>query len=185
MGKKQSTITSASEKETRRDTWKDTVTSFGVSTTSRRGVPPDNIFTPIQADNILPQFPIGKHHPVERKGIEDDEDHMTHTNKFYANIFLGNQGHPIWTHPYSIWWGRGDDSRGQFKTYGLNIAHAEKSDVEFGAGHPVKVRVKTAKLTFLEILRTVTILKESGIDMDEPLSFTTYLYYRTLLRLTI
>lgn len=99
-------------------------------------IPLDNIFVPIQQDNILPQVPIGRHHPVPRKGIEDDDRRTLHTNKFYANAFLGNQNMPIWTHPYSVWWGKGWQEPDTLQTYGMNIAHVEEADLLFGPGDP-------------------------------------------------
>jgi endo-1,3(4)-beta-glucanase len=115
--------TSNQKDSTWRETWKDTLTSFGLTTTASQTLPTDNIFAPIAADDILPQIPIGRHHPVPRKGIEDDEDQTLHPNKFYANAFLGNQDQPIWTHPYSIWWGKGHDEDGQYPTWGMSIGY--------------------------------------------------------------
>ena len=51
-------------------------------------VPPDNIFVPIQADDILPQIPISNHHPVPKTGIEDNDRQTLHTNSFYADAFI-------------------------------------------------------------------------------------------------
>jgi endo-1,3(4)-beta-glucanase len=105
-------------------------------------IPPDNIFVPIQADNILPQVPIGRHHPVPRKGVEDNEDRTMNTNKFYANAFLGDQNQPIWTHPYSVSWGKGWDEKepGLVKTWGMCVSHIEESDLGYGPGDPTNVR---------------------------------------------
>jgi endo-1,3(4)-beta-glucanase len=102
-------------------------------------VPTDNIFIPIQTDIILPQIPIGEQHPVPRKGIEDDEYRTLHTNKFYANAFLGEQNQPVWTHPYVLWWGKGGKGFGGFASWGMNVGHCEEGDVEYGDGVPAKV----------------------------------------------
>lgn len=99
-------------------------------------IPPDNIFVPIQADDILPQIPIGDHHPVPRTGIEDEKDRTLHTNSFYANAFLGAQNQPVWTHPYSLWWGQGT---GTLQTWGMNVGHVEEVDLLFEGGEPPKV----------------------------------------------
>jgi endo-1,3(4)-beta-glucanase len=126
-----------------RDTRKDILTTFGYRVTAAPvgdEIPPDNIFTPIQADAILPQIPIGDHHPVPRKGIEDDHLRTLHTNKFYANAFLGEQNQPIWTHPYSIWWGKGSQEPGMLQTWGMNVSHVEESDLQYGPGEPPTVR---------------------------------------------
>jgi endo-1,3(4)-beta-glucanase len=103
-------------------------------------IPPDNIFVPIQQDSILPQIPIGDHHPVPRTGIEDDNLRTLHTNKFYANAFLGAQNQPITTHLYTIWWGKGVQEQGLLQTWGMNISHVEEADVLYGPGNPAKVR---------------------------------------------
>jgi endoglucanase Acf2 len=101
-------------------------------------IPSDNIFVPIQADNIPPQVPIGVQHPVPRKGIEDDEYRTLHTNKFYANAFLGEQNQPVWTHPYAIWWGKGGRDGG-FPSWGMNVGHNEESDLVYGSAEPATV----------------------------------------------
>jgi endoglucanase Acf2 len=114
-----------------------TETPPNITTTSV--IPPDNIFVPIQADEILPRIPIGQHHPVPRKGIQDDEYRTLHTNKFYANAFLGEQNQPVWTHPYSLWWGKGGKEPDYFATWGMNVGHVEAEDLTFGEGDPAKV----------------------------------------------
>lgn len=103
-------------------------------------IPPDNIFVPIQADDILPQIPIGNHHPCPRTGIEDNDLRTLHTNSFYAGAFLGGQQHPIWTHPYAIWWGRGMQDTDMVQTWGMNIVQADKGDYQYGPGDHPKVR---------------------------------------------
>ncbi|CBX91524.1 similar to endo-beta-1,3-glucanase [Plenodomus lingam JN3] len=143
-----SPTTSASTLNTKRESckeaWRDTrkciLTSFGYGTTATPDeIPPDNIFVPIQQDNILPQVPIGRHHPVPRKGIEDDDRRTLHTNKFYTNSFLGNQNMPIWTHPYSIWWGKGWLVPDLLPSFGMNVTHAEEQDITYGPGDPASM----------------------------------------------
>jgi endo-1,3(4)-beta-glucanase len=117
-----------------RDTRRDVFTYVGYKTTaaaSANEVPPDNIFVPIQPDDI----------PVARRGVEDDDLRTLHTNKFYANAFLGEQNQPIWTHPYSIWWGKGGQEQGMLQTWGMNVAHVEEADLQYGPGDPPKVRL--------------------------------------------
>jgi endo-1,3(4)-beta-glucanase len=102
-------------------------------------IPLDNIFVPIQPDSILPQIPIGNHHPVPRTGIEDDDLRTLHTNKFYANAFLGAQDQPITTYPYTLWWGKGSEEPGILPTWGMNMSHVEESDLVYGSGNPAQV----------------------------------------------
>lgn len=121
---------------------KSLLSSFGYSTTTAAiddDTPPDNIFVPIQADDILPQIPISNHHPVPRKGIEDADSRTLHTNSFYANAFLGEQNQPIWTHPYFMWWGKGSQESGVLQTWGWNVGHGEVADLQYGPGDPPKV----------------------------------------------
>lgn len=102
----------------------------------------ENIFTPIQLDNVLDQVPLTTNHPVPRKGIEDDERHTLHTNSFYANSFLGDQNRPIWTHPYVLWWGDrkgGWLDEGEIGSMGMCVGHTEAGDFKFGEGTPAKV----------------------------------------------
>jgi endo-1,3(4)-beta-glucanase len=153
MGPAQSLPTALSiskSKDSKKDSWRESwhstrqgiISSFVHSTTHTPipdEVPPDNIFTPIQQDNILPQVPIGRHHPVPLTGIEDDDLRTLHTNSFYANAFLGAQNHPIWTHPYSIWWAKGSTEAGVLQTWGMCLNHVEEMDLVFEPGHPAKV----------------------------------------------
>ena len=41
--------------------------------------------------------------PLPPNYCKTDEIPTVHTNKFYGNMFLGQQRCPIWTHPYSLW----------------------------------------------------------------------------------
>ncbi|KAF2689955.1 glycoside hydrolase family 81 protein [Lentithecium fluviatile CBS 122367] len=130
-------------------------------------IPADNIFVPIQADNILPQIPIGQHHSVPRKGIEDDEYRTLHTNKFYANAFLGEQNQPIWTHPYSLWWGKGGREPGYFATWGMNVGHAELEDLAYGEGNPAR--------NFLNPKKQSIIVSARELDGETILTTDTHL----------
>jgi endo-1,3(4)-beta-glucanase len=87
---------------------------------------------------------------VPKTGIEDDEDRTLHTNKFYANAFLGNQDMPVWTHPYSVWWGKGHTQDGQFPTWGMNIGHIEEEMVVMPPGDPAQVCTSYIELQRLD-----------------------------------
>ncbi|KAF2800174.1 glycoside hydrolase family 81 protein [Melanomma pulvis-pyrius CBS 109.77] len=159
-------------KESWRETWRGKLSSVGLAPTTTASasaaIPEDNIFVPIEQDNILPQIPIGRHHPVPKKGIEDDDKRTLQTNKFYANAFLGEQNQPVWTHPYSIWWGKGDGLNGQFPTWGMNIAHIEAGDVSFGEGDPARNYINPPKQQSL-------ILSAKELDDQTTLSTDTHL----------
>lgn len=120
-----------------------------------RGFPPEqplypvsgftsgNIFQPMNDD--LPGIETRDDHPVPRKGIcirqapIDDPNQPPliprppnwplETNKFYANLFLGEQNNSVWTHPYSVCWAKGT---GNAQSLGLSISHIEPEQYAFG-----------------------------------------------------
>jgi endo-1,3(4)-beta-glucanase len=147
-------------------------------------IPPDNIFVPTQADSILSQIPIGRHHPVPKNGVEDDDRRTMNTNKFYANAFLGEQDKAIWTHPYSVWWGKGIEEPGKLKSMGLCISHAEESDLEYGPGDPTNVSISqnllvqipdTAKVYMNPLRKQSMILSAQELDQQTFLTTDTHL----------
>ncbi|KAJ4350886.1 endo-1,3-beta glucanase [Ascochyta clinopodiicola] len=154
--------------------------SFGYGTTavaSSDDVPPDNIFVPFQADAILPQVPISNHHPVPRKGIEDDDLRTLHTNKFYANAFLGEQNQPIWTHPYALWWGKGTQEPGMLQTWGMNIGHVEEIDLQYGPGEPPRIIHNPRKQPL--------ILSATELDAQTTLTTDTHLPFSVNINLNV
>ncbi|KAL5471763.1 hypothetical protein PMIN07_001411 [Paraphaeosphaeria minitans] len=120
----------------RRSTLSSSFHSTPTPTPTKKAIPTDNIFLPIQPDDVLGQIPIHIKHPLPRLGIEDSQDKPIQTNRFYANAFLGKQDQPVWTQPYFIWWGKGGSDPHQFPTWGMNIGHDESGDYEFGPGDP-------------------------------------------------
>lgn len=66
---------------------------------------------------------------MARLGIQPQSQRLQ-TNKFYANFFLGSQGSPTWTHPYSVAWSKG---AGETKSWGLDVSHVERTQLA-GAG---------------------------------------------------
>ncbi|KAJ8109157.1 hypothetical protein OPT61_g7667 [Boeremia exigua] len=133
-------------------------------------IPPDNIFVPIQADEILPQIPISNHHPVPRTGIEDSDTRTLHTNSFYANAFLGGQNQPIWTHPYSLWWGKGVQEQGTLQTWGINVGHVEEADLQYGPGEPPKGFINPRKQSM--ILSAMELNAQTILTTDTHLPFS-------------
>ncbi|KAK7179783.1 glycosyl hydrolase family 81 protein [Paraphaeosphaeria sporulosa] len=129
----------------RRSTLSSTFRLTPTATPTTKAIPTDNIFVPIQADDVLGQIPIHIKHPLPRLGIEDSQDKPIQTNRFYANAFLGKQDQPIWTQPYFMWWGKGGSNPHQFPTWGMNIGHDESGDYEFGPGNPPKYYVAPRK----------------------------------------
>ncbi|XPS69743.1 Endo-1,3(4)-beta-glucanase [Ascochyta lentis] len=175
--KKSSTASTFNTTEKNPRTWRkhrnDILTSLGYGTpaaASSDEVPLDNVFVPIQADVILPQVPIGNHHPVPRKGIEDGDLRTLHTNKFYANAFLGEQNQPIWTHPYSLWWGKGSQEQGMLQTWGMNVGHVEEVDLQYGPENPPKVFNNPCKQSL--ILSATELDEQTTMTTDTHLPFS-------------
>lgn len=89
-----------------------------------------NIFTQIESGDPPEQIKRRPEHPVKRLGITGKSVPLE-TNKFYANLFLGNQNQPVWTHPYSVQWVKGG---GRSKSWGLAIVHIERSQIALEPG---------------------------------------------------
>jgi endo-1,3(4)-beta-glucanase len=66
-------------------------------------------------------------HPVPRKGI--GKKGPLQTNKFYTNLFMGNQTSPVFTFPYSLAWAAGT---GPAASWGMAISHIDASKRVFG-----------------------------------------------------
>ncbi|KAF1991861.1 glycoside hydrolase family 81 protein [Aulographum hederae CBS 113979] len=94
----------------------------------------NNIFTAVRTQTPEVPFSISARpdHPVPRKGISlaPPTKYPIPTNKFYANLYLGNQNQAVWTHPYSVWWPKGAGNSG---TWGLAIAHIERTMLAYGS----------------------------------------------------
>ncbi|PHH88427.1 hypothetical protein CDD83_7539 [Cordyceps sp. RAO-2017] len=66
-------------------------------------------------------------HPVPRKGIQSKGP--LQTNKFFANLFLGDQRAPVYTFPYSLSWAGG---KGAGSSWGMTCSHVEARQRVFG-----------------------------------------------------
>jgi endo-1,3(4)-beta-glucanase len=92
-----------------------------------------NIFRPIE--NGAPSVPVSNAgHAVPPRGLKNRPSAIQ-TNKFYANILLGNQKQPVYAMPYSIVWS------GCSKTnkchHGVGISQIDEDQVMYGPGSPV------------------------------------------------
>jgi endo-1,3(4)-beta-glucanase len=94
-----------------------------------------------------------------------------HTNKFYANAFLGQQNQPIWTHPYSIWWGKWILGVGMVQTWGMCITHIEERDLVFEPGDPVKGYINPLHKQHL-VLSAVELDTQTTLTTDTHLPFS-------------
>ncbi|TID18292.1 glycoside hydrolase family protein [Venturia nashicola] len=89
-----------------------------------------NIFAPIATGAPPPNIPPRADFPKEGRGIGiESHSGPLHTNKFYANIFLANQTHPVWTHPYSVAWVKG---RNDSDIWGMSVSHIDRKQIVFG-----------------------------------------------------
>ncbi|SMR50158.1 unnamed protein product [Zymoseptoria tritici ST99CH_3D1] len=73
-------------------------------------------------------------HPVPRLGIQGQQEKLQ-TNKFYSNLFLGDQSQSVFTFPYSVQWTKGS---GETPSWGLAVSHVERNQVVFGPPQPGK-----------------------------------------------
>jgi endo-1,3(4)-beta-glucanase len=87
-----------------------------------------NIFVPIGSDAPPSQISSRSDHPAQSAGIIKQSSPL-YTNKFYANLFLGNQSSPVWTNPYSVVWGKGG---GSTKSWGLSVLQTERDTLTYG-----------------------------------------------------
>lgn len=69
-----------------------------------------------------------KDHPVPRKNIASKPP--ISTNKFYANMFLGQQTSPTYLHPYSVAWCKG---KGASSSWGMAISHIDAHQRVYGS----------------------------------------------------
>lgn len=106
-----------------------TVSSFGpTATVSRTVISADDIFQSIATGAPPPQITDRSDHPVPRTGIQQQQQRIQ-TNKFYANLFLGDQSNAVWTHPYSLAWSAGG---GQTGSFGMSVSHIERNQIPGG-----------------------------------------------------
>ncbi|PUU78372.1 endo-1,3(4)-beta-glucanase [Tuber borchii] len=67
------------------------------------------------------QFSSFSEHPVPRSFFpKTSSKEPLPTNKFYSNLFLGNQTQGVWTLPYTIWWNKTS------RVPGLSVSHTEQ-----------------------------------------------------------
>lgn len=120
-----------------------------------------DIFAPIATgappSNILPRADF----PEEGRGVGiESRQGPLHTNKFYANFFLANQTHPVWTHPYSVTWAKG---RNDSDVWGMSVSHIERKQVVFGPEGQVPPQFYVNPLEFRSIVLCAAELGPSTV----------------------
>lgn len=96
----------------------------------------DIFSAPIDIKALPRQFTSRPDHPVPRTGIQTKGP--LQTNKFYSNLFLGNQRDPVYTFPYSVSWVGGTGVSG---SHGFACSHVDEKQRLFG---PPKFNVQAS-----------------------------------------
>lgn len=97
------------------------------SSPSNNGVSGD-LFKAISTDEPPKVFPREELKPVSIPSGVSNGDKPYETNKFYNNLFLGDQTDMVITYPYGMFWKTKD-------YYGLAVQHYNASKRVFGSGH--------------------------------------------------
>jgi endo-1,3(4)-beta-glucanase len=121
-----------------------------------------NVFAPIATGAPPPQFALRADFPDVGRGVGiKSHQGPLHTNKFYANLFLANQSHPVWTHPYSVLWAKGTGSASDI--WGLSISHIDRESVVFGPEDQVPPEFYINPLGIQSIVLSAAELGESAV----------------------
>jgi endo-1,3(4)-beta-glucanase len=72
-------------------------------------------------------------HPA--KAINLNGESPIHTNRFYTNLFVGDQLSPIFTHPYSLQF---TNCSQPGATCGMSVSHVARTQTVFGPGNPAR-----------------------------------------------
>lgn len=120
------------------------------------------------ATDVPPQAIGGRaDHPIKKNHIVD-ENVPLQTNKFYANLFLGEQNFPVWTHPYSLAWAKGTG-----ETWGMSVSHVERSQFAWGTETPPRYWI--APIGIQHIVMTAEELGQNTVLSAEDLkAFSVY-----------
>ncbi|KAJ4346589.1 endo-1,3-beta glucanase [Didymosphaeria variabile] len=126
-----------------------------------------NVFVPMATDAPPPQVVSRGDHPIKKINIVDG-DVPVYTNKFYANLFLGEQNFPVWTHPYSVAWAKGTGD-----TWGMSVSHIERT--QFAWGEQTPPRYWIAPIGIQHIVMSAKELGTSTVLSTEELTgFSVY-----------
>ncbi|KDQ59730.1 glycoside hydrolase family 81 protein [Jaapia argillacea MUCL 33604] len=126
----------------------------------------DDLFLPIATTAPPQKFAVHPNHPVQRKSIVPNPFPIP-TNKFYANLFLGNQSQGVWLHPYSVWWSKGD--AGTLKSWGLTVSHTDPDQRVYGphpSQNPVQYYYNPVRIQSFTFSATEFTPNQSFISLD-------------------
>lgn len=143
-------------------------------------------FQPVSTERIPSQIPSRNDHPVPRLGIvsavpsydkylnlsnlypQASQSDPVPTNKFYANLFLGNQNQGVWTYPYSVSWSKGG---GDLRSWGMAISHVDDYQRAYGPqnsaipGSPVQYYINPIGIQSI-ILSAVELGPSTALTID-------------------
>ncbi|CAI6335230.1 unnamed protein product [Periconia digitata] len=126
-----------------------------------------NIFVPMASDAPPQQITSRGDHAVKKLNIVD-QDSPIGTNKFYANLFLGNQNNPVWTQPYALAW-----TKGTGNTYGISVTHTERDQLAFDQNTPPRYFI--APQGMQQIVLSATELQQNTVLSTEDITgFSVY-----------
>ena len=144
----------------------------------RQAAPAANIFAvPIGTDGPPSMISRRSDHPVPRTGLVRSSSGPIHTNKFYANLFLGERKAPVYTLPYAISWARGT---GATASWGMAVSHVEPKQWDYG---PVEYNQAVKYyINPVGIQSMVLSARELGKDTTMTVDSMTQFYARAVLR---
>lgn len=145
-----------------------------------------NIFSPLATSDI--PLPSRSQHPIKPDKIRGRTNRLGDgqpcqltspappgpipTNKFYANLFLGEQTCAAWTHPYSLTWCKG---RGNAQSWGLGISHIETHQMALGPVKPESGAVQyflSPLGIYSVILSAEQLDPNTSMTVDSPTAFS-------------
>ncbi|KAF2734717.1 endo-1,3(4)-beta-glucanase 1 precursor [Polyplosphaeria fusca] len=128
----------------------------------------NNIFQPIATDAPPKQIPSRDDHPVKKDKLVE-QDVPIGTNKFYANLFLGTQTNPVWTHPYSLSW-----AKGRGRTYGMAVTHIERSQLAWDNDNtPPRYFIGPIGLQHI-VFSAAELGAETVLSVESPTAFSAF-----------
>ncbi|KAI5302783.1 hypothetical protein KEM56_000360, partial [Ascosphaera pollenicola] len=148
--------------------------SSGNSTKAMAG---QDIFMPISYDGPPASIPVNPNHPLKKQHIthtydEQVDNGTTPTNKFFANMFLGTQTMPVFTHPYSLVF-----TKGSHDVVGIGVSHIDRGLLTLG---PVQRELPGAPARFYLnpmgiwsfILSAKELDNSTSLTVTEPTAFS-------------
>lgn len=125
-----------------------------------------DLFVPVEMDAPPPQIPTRGTHPVAKQGFTQTAP--VQTNKFYANLYLGNRNQGSWTHPYSVGWSKGG---GNCASWGLFVSHTSRSQLNYGPGNPASYFISPVGIHSM-VISAVELGNSTSMTLDSLRAFS-------------